>query len=157
MRVPDVNDYLPPNRLERQNGVPYNEYEEVPHAEAEAQPDFEEEQIGVGINLPNWSLNQHEDGCIHVLTYCSEEDHHNILGEEFGDYYIGQVYRNGQIMYLYEFIIREQVHYIEINDSRVWRFNMGPYLMIGLCMEFHDGATNMNHINSMLNPVPFQE
>lgn len=157
MLVPNVNDDLPPNRLERQNGVPYNEYEEVPHAEAHAQLDFEEDQVGYGINLPDLSLNKHEDGSISVITYCEEQDHLDIFGEELRDYYIGQVDRKGQKMYHYAFTIREQVHYLEVNDTRVWRFNLHRYLMVALNMHSHDGPTNMNHINNMLNPVPFQE
>lgn len=148
------NDDNAPFRLQRQNGVQPDENEDPIDQEEEEQWD---EPVGGGLNLQCWSLNQNADGTIQVVSYCNQEEHMYAYGPNMQNYHNGVVFRNGEYMNMYTFIIGEQVEYIDTQFGRVWRFNLHRYLSLAIDLSTHDGPTNANYINAMLNPVPFQE
>lgn len=156
------DDDMNANRIERQNGVQPDENGNYPpeivanFAENEEEEE-EEEQFGGGLNLQCWSLNQNADGTIQVVSYCNQEEHMYAYGPKMDNYYLGPTFHNGENMHMYAFTIREQVEHIDTEFGRVWRFNVHRYLSLAMDMSTHDGPTNANYINGLLNPVPFQE
>lgn len=163
----DNEDNLPPNRLQRQNGVQPDENGNYPPEIMEAfMPEEEQEEQGEeqwdepiagGLNLECWSLNQNEDGTIQVVSYCNQEEHMYAYGPGMQNYHNGVVLHNGEYKHMYTFTINDQVEYLDTDFGRVWRFNLHRYLSLAMNMDQHDGPTNANYINAMLNPIPFQE